>query len=396
VQKPTLKDRLLAGRGLAHPGGEIAVQFLTSADEFAALAPEWNTLHEQAAVASIFNSWIWQYHWWQVYGAEQSLRLLVALERGVTVGILPLHVHTTRALGVPVRVLRFVGTGGDTNPDDLGPLLAPGREESASVALANAALRITQPDVYLFTDIDPESLFKQALLHAAAATGFATMTGVGERIPFVRLPSSWDAFLKGLPSKRRSGIRCARAKLHAAHPGARFFVWSDPAHLDEAIDRLAFLHRKRWQAAGQEHSFTSRQYMDFHRGLMHSLMRRGWLRLYCLEIDGELRAISYCYRVRNGVFCMQAGFDPDYARVAAGAVLLGHAIEHAIAEGNELFDFLRGEHMYKAQLANGTRETNYIALFRPNARSLAYRLRHIHLPAWKARLERRPIPKIEW
>jgi len=396
VQNTTVQNTLLAGRELAHPGGEVAVQFLTSADEFATLAPEWNALHEQAAVASVFNSWIWQYHWWQVYGAEQSLRLLVALERGATIGILPLHIHTTRALGLPVRLLRFVGTGGDTNPDDLGPLLAPGREESAAAALANAALRITQPDVYLFTDIDPESLFKQALMQAAAASGFAVMTGVAERIPLVRLPQDWDAFLKGLPSKRRSGIRCARAKLLAAHPDARFFVWSDPARLDQAIDQLAFLHRKRWQAAGQEHSFTSRQYMDFHRGLMHSLMRRGWLRLYCLEIDGEPRAISYCYRMRNGVFCMQAGFDPDYARVAPGAVLLGHAIEHAIGEGNEVFDFLRGRHMYKDQLANAARETRYVALFRRNARALAYRLRHIHLPAWKAQFERRPIPKIEW
>jgi CelD/BcsL family acetyltransferase involved in cellulose biosynthesis len=222
------------------------------------------------------------------------------------------------------------------------------------------------------------------------------MTGVAEHIAFVRLPSSWDAFLKGLPAKRRSGIRCARAKLLAAHPDARFFVWSDPAQLDEAIDRLAFLHRKRWQAAGEEHSFASRQYMDFHRGLMHSLMRRGSLRLYCLEIDGEPRAISYCYRMRNGVFCMQGGFDPDYARVAPGAVLLGHAIEHAIGEGNEIFDFLRGQHMYKEQLANASRETSYVALFRPNARALAYRLRHILLPAWKAQLERRAIPKIEW
>jgi CelD/BcsL family acetyltransferase involved in cellulose biosynthesis len=143
----TIQDSLIVARDLAHSGGDIAVQFLSSADDFAALAPQWNALHDQAVVASIFNSWIWQYHWWQVYGAEQSLRLLVALERGAIAGILPLHIHSTRALGVPVRLLRFVGTGGDTNPDDLGPLLAPGSEESAAAALASAALRITQADV---------------------------------------------------------------------------------------------------------------------------------------------------------------------------------------------------------------------------------------------------------
>jgi len=379
-----------------HAGGEIAVQFLGAPAEFAALAPEWNRLHEQAAAASVFNSWIWQYHWWQVYGGAQPLRMLVALERGAMVGILPVYIHTQRALGARVRLLRFVGTGGDTGPDDLGPVLAPGREASAAAALANALLRVAQTDVYLFSDIDPDSLFAEALGAAAGAAGLAVLTGPAQRISFIRLPATWDAFLKALPSKRRSGIRGARAKLLATHPDARFFVWHDPARLDHAVDRLAALHRKRWQAARASHSFASAQYMDFHRGLMHSLMRRGWLRLYCLEIGGELRAITYCYRLRNRVFCMQAGFDPEFAGVAPGAVLLGYAIEHAIAEGNEVFDFLRGEHMYKGQLANGTREARYAAAFRPNARALAYRLRRVHLPAWKARLYGRPVPTIEW
>jgi hypothetical protein len=74
----------------------------------------------------------------------------------------------------------------------------------------------------------------------------------------------------------------------------------------------------------------------------------------------------------------------------------GYAIEHAIAEGNEVFDFLRGEHMYKGQLANGTRDARFVAAFRPNARALAYRLRRVHLPAWKARLYGKPVPTIEW
>jgi CelD/BcsL family acetyltransferase involved in cellulose biosynthesis len=379
-----------------HAGGEIVVQFLTAPAEFAALAPEWNRLHEQAAAASVFNSWIWQYHWWQVYGGEQPLRVLVALERGAMIGILTVYIQTQSALGLPVRLLRFVGTGGDTGPDDLGPVLAPGREASAAAALANALLRVAQADVYLFTDIDPDSVFAEALSGAAAGAGLAVMSGPGQRISFIDLAASWDAFLKALPSKRRSGIRCARAKLLATHPQARFFVWDDPARLDDAIERLAALHRKRWQAAGSSHSFATGQYMDFHRGLMRSLMRRGWLRLYCLEIGGELRAINYCFRLRNRVFCMQAGFDPDFAGVAPGAVLLGHAIEHAIGEGNEVFDFLRGEHMYKNQLANGTRESRYVSAFRPNARAWAYRLRRIHLPAWKARLSDKPVPNIEW
>src|SRR5512142_1429842 len=75
------------------PSGEIAVQFLTSTEEFARLAPEWNRVHAKAAAASVFNSWLFQYQWWQVYGAGQPLRILVALEHGETVGILALYIQ---------------------------------------------------------------------------------------------------------------------------------------------------------------------------------------------------------------------------------------------------------------------------------------------------------------
>lgn len=388
-----LASRLTPGTP-SHTGvGDIAVQFLTTAAEFARLAPEWNRLHDEAQAASIFNSWIWQYQWWQVYGGAQPLRILVALERGETVGILALYIQTVRVLGVRVRQLRFVGTGADTNPDDLGPLLAPGREEVVAEKLAQAALRLSDADVALFTDIDPQSLFPRALERAAAEADRALHSGTSERIAYVDLPPTWPQFLKSLTSDRRSRLKSARKKaLEKAR--VRFFVWQDAAYLDQAIDRLTELHRKRWQEAGGSESFRTVEYVDFHRQIMKAALPRGWLRLYCLELDGEIAAITYCYRFRNRVFLMQAGFDPARARLNPGKVLLGYALEHAIGEGNEVFDFLRGEHRYKDQLATGHRDTPCLRVFGSSLGALAYRLRRIWLPVWKARLLRGPPPKL--
>src|SRR6478752_1924127 len=107
VQVPALIPRGPLPPAREASGGEIAVQFLTTTEEFARLAPEWNRLLGKAHAASVFNSWLFQYQWWQVYGAGQPLRVLVALERGETVGILALYIQKSVILGVPVRVLRF-------------------------------------------------------------------------------------------------------------------------------------------------------------------------------------------------------------------------------------------------------------------------------------------------
>lgn len=370
------------------------VQFLTGADDFARLAQPWNRLHEEAATASIFTSWVWQYQWWQVYGAGQPLRLLVALEAGHPVGILPLYIQTTRVLGMPVRLLRFVGAGADTHPDDLGPVLAALREAEIARQLARAALQVAEVDVLVASDLDPRSPFSRALELAAAEAGRASLLHPGERIAYVDLPENWSKFMQSLTSDRRTRLRGARRKASAAHD-VRFFVWDDAARLDEAIDRLVELHRRRWAAAGGSESFQSAEYVEFHRRIIRASFARGWLRLYCLELDGEIAAITYCYRFRNRVFLMQAGFDPAQARCNPGKVLLGHALEHAIGEGNTVFDFLRGEHRYKDQLATGHRTTNCLRVFRATPGALIYRLRRVWLPLLKAAVLRRPAPKLK-
>jgi CelD/BcsL family acetyltransferase involved in cellulose biosynthesis len=372
---------------------EPRIELLTADADFARLAPEWNMLHDQAAAASIFTSWIWQYQWWQVYGRGQRLRILVAREGGRTLGILPLYLDSSsKALGLRVRLLRFVGTGADTHPDDLGPILAAGAEEHAALLLARAALKVRGADLLLATDIDPRSVFGRALEKASAEAHRGCFSGRSERIAYTALPPAWDAFLQSLNSDRRSRMRSARRKTEAHK--ARFFLWQGAGTIGEALDKLADLHRRRWAGSGGSESFVTPEYLDFHRRIMQAAYPRGWLRLYCLELDGQVAAITYCYRFRNRVYLMQAGFDPALSKLNPGKVLLGHALEHAIAEGNEAFDFLRGEHRYKDELATGHRDTQCVRVFHLTPGALAYRLRRIWLPLLKARLLGRPAPKL--
>ena len=137
------------------PAPSIHVRVIDSDAELAALGPTWERLQAGAAVASVFGSFDWQHAWWKAYGRGAALRLLVAADGAEVVGLLALYVSTERAMGCPVRLLRFVGTGGDTSPDDLGPVLARGREEEVARALADAVLRVPGWDVLRLHDMEP-------------------------------------------------------------------------------------------------------------------------------------------------------------------------------------------------------------------------------------------------
>ena len=383
-------------RASSSPRGaaELRVEVLESAEAFAELAPAWNRLHAEAHAVSVFNSWTWLYEWWRTFGSRRQLRLLVARRGSDVLGVLPLYLERMRMLGLPMQVLRLVGIGGETHPDDLGPVLARGVERQAAESLARAALSLPGADLWLFNDVAPGSGFRVALEAAAQELGRPIVVGVPTRIALLELPRTWSQFMQSLGRDARWRLRRSRRRLADRHR-ARFFVWDDPSRLDAALDRLAELHRARWAAAGGgSRAFSTAAYLGFHRSIFRSFFPRGWLRLYCLEVDGEIAAMSYCYRFRNRVYLMQSGFDPKLARLAVGRVLLGHALEHAIGERNEAFDFLRGHHRYKEELATGHRESASLAVLGASPAALVYRLRRVWLPLLKARLQGRPSPGI--
>jgi CelD/BcsL family acetyltransferase involved in cellulose biosynthesis len=364
----------------------VHVSVVSDLDGFAALRPDWRALLERARIASVFLSWEWLHAWWRHYGEGHGLRLLVARLGDTVVGILPVYLQKTRVLRVvPVRTLRFVGTGGDTSPDDLDALLDPAHEAATARAFAEYVVReVGSWDVLFLTDMARDSAFRYALSEVAGLGSGAE--GVSARISYLDLPESWEAYLEAQHRDRRYTLRQTRRRIEA-QPGARLFVWEDAARLDQAVDRLVALHHLRWQERGEEHAFSTPQYVAFHREVMHSCEANGWLRLYCLEIGGNIVAMYYFYRFRNQVHYFQGGFDPALAKLRPGLVLMGYAIQHAIGEGNHVFDMLRGEYEYKTQWAKERRETYYHRAYRRSPAALAYRLRHDWLPGLKSKMK---------
>jgi len=369
----------------ASPAEAIRVRVIQDAEEFAALAKEWEELQRCAAITSVFETFDWQHLWWQSYGKGKPLRLLVAMAGDAIVGILPLYIHTLPMMRYPVRLLRFVGSGGDTSPDDLGPILSAGREHIVARALAEAALELREWDVLDLSDMNPACAFTTAMAEVANAAQLETLKGRSERITYIELPPTWERFLETLSGHRRRLMRYNRKKLSTSH-ASRFFIWDDPSKMDEAFDRLAQLHHKRFSRVVKNHGFTSPEYLGFHRAVMKACMSRDRLRLYCLELSGQVAAMQYCYRFRNAIYVMQVGFDPDYSN--SGKVLLTYMLESAIGEGHGVLDFLRGEHAHKEEFPCRDRETVYLTALRRSPGAWVYRARRLYLPKVKARLIR--------
>ncbi|MHB8744856.1 MAG: GNAT family N-acetyltransferase [Sulfuricaulis sp.] len=364
------------------------IQVIDTTEGLQALRDDWNRLLDCAESVSIFSSWEWQFHWWKNYGKHRSLRVLVVKNDDKILGILPLYIQSiTFFRFLPLAVLRLVGTGGDTSPDYMGPLLEPGSEQDACLALSEFILHeLAGWDILDFTDMPDSLALAKTLADMSDRDGLSHYNDATSSIPIIRLPATWEDYLSQLHRDRRYRVRKLRRKLVEAFTVV-FYALENRDRLDEVIDLLINLHQLRWENRKQGGSFASPEYINFHRDAIKACFDRDWIRLYCLELNGKIMAIYYCYRFRNEVLYFQSGFDPAFEDFVPGQILLGYAVEHAIQEGNKVFDLLKGTYRYKTEWANDHRQTCDLSIYRKNIRAQLVRTRLKRLPKLKGAIK---------
>ncbi len=344
---------------------------VSTSDALLALEDRWNDLIARSPDSSVFQSFSWLTIWWRFFSEDRELRVILAEKDGKLLGLLPVYIERTPLLPIiGLRKLRLVGYGGDTTPDDLGPILDGNHHEEAMAALM-AGLESLRPewDIAEFEDLDPESPLIDAMDGRRPSE---VEVREGAEISYVELPRSFDEYLAKLSSNRRSKIRRGRKKLSES-TNYRFHVVRSGEELDRYYPDLVRLHLDRWEPRADHIGFSTEGYVNFHRNVMADLMKQNCIRLMLLISGEEAIAANYCYCWRGGFYFFQGGFAKTYEPFRIGEVLMGHAIEQAIDEGMQVFDMLRGEHDYKKSLTDKVRNRTHLYVNQPTLRARSYR-----------------------
>jgi CelD/BcsL family acetyltransferase involved in cellulose biosynthesis len=315
------------------------------------IRPEWTDL--AAGTKNVFATWEWTSTWWRCFGRGRTLCATACrAEDGRLAAILPLYVWRDR----PLRVARFLGHQAG---DQLGPICAPTERDEAAEALRQT-LAATHADVLVGEQL-------------AASDGWSGRLGAAvlnrEGSPVLNLAnSSWDEYLAGRSRNFRDQVKRRERKLVREHE-LRFRLADDPARLPADLDLLFRLHRDRWR--GVKTNFSDRE--AFHREFALEAFRRGWLRLWFAELDGECAAAWYGFRFSGIESYYQAGRAVGWEHASVGFVLLAHSIRQAFQDGMQEYRFLRGGEEYKYRFADSDPGLETIALTRGRLGRLAVR-----------------------
>lgn len=322
----------------------LQVQTVRSRVGLAALEREWQELAGACPTATVFQTWEWNQAWWRHFGRNLGCRLRLVLFRdsaGRLVGLAPLM--TSFWYGTVLRRLSFVGTGAS---DYLDVLAAPGWEDAVAHGLYAHLQHTGGWQIADFQQLREGSLLRTR--RPLPETNLACLDVPGEPCPYLALPGDWDSLLRGLGKKTRANVNYYDRGLSKV-----YVVEAAPVEreddLNAEMSRLFELHQRRWNQRWLPGVFSGRRVQAFHRDAGRALLSQGWLRLFALKLDGVTQASLYCFAYGDRLCYYQGGFEPTLAKLSLGTVLTARAMQTAISEGRQVFDFLRGDEPYKAK-----------------------------------------------
>lgn len=357
----------------------LRIKAVSNWSQLAELGSLWQALAAQDEQAGIFNDWHWNSLWWEHYGHLGELLVLLVYDDQQLVGVGPFYRGQGKALGLAkLDTLRFIGSGGDTSPDDLN-ILAPGSmRQPVTDAICDYLLNEPGVGRLLLADIPVDSAFYKTFVAKAKNTrGYLVNPSIQSRL-WTTLPAQWSDFRRQISRNTHKQMKRRQNRLDAVG-NASITLCSSEQEIDQVFDALVHLHAARRQTKGGGGSFESEQYRAFHRALIKRLHQSKQVWLIALKLDDQIIGVEYAFMHNQTVHFFQSGFDPAHEQLSPGHVLMTFAIKQAIGQGAKRIDLLKGDYDYKSSYADKARKSAMLIYYRRGLFSLLARLNDARL-----------------
>lgn len=305
------------------------------------LRTDWENLLNALPGASIFSSLEWLAPWWQAFGNDQRLHVVLFQNSAANLaGIAPLSFAKFRSAGLQWKVVRLMGDGSkDSDNLDL-PVLPKYEGDFVKALLQHLEDQSRQWDFCEWNTIPENSPLARILPMHLKGRGWTVVTTFTP-CSFVALPETWELYLKQLSAKERGKLGIRTRHLENLYT-VQYRRCSQAQDLSRDLETLFDLHQRRWEAIGRPGSFRAPARRRFYRDLAETLLPRNQLEFWLLDLNGRPAAAQFGFRFGNSVYSLQEGFDPTLAKDSVGYVLRGHVLQTLINEGVRKYDFLGG------------------------------------------------------
>ena len=395
ASQPLAPTTTLPAHPIARAGNKtLSVTEYRSWEQIEERIPDWEAILRGNRSLSIFSTPEWLGSWWKAFGSERRLLTFAfSTEDKELAGLAPFYIDELRSsLFGELKHLRLIGDGsGDS--DNLDLIARPGFEESCAQALLSQLREHRNWDICSLCTVAAGSPAVKALKHELEKAKWPFFVGTCPSSA-IQLPGSWKQYVQRLSASFRPLVTRYPNRL-AARYQVRIRRCESREDLARGLEILFSLHMKRWNLANEPGSFGSDERREFYRRMSQSFLRRGWLELWLLELNGTAAAAQFCFRYGNTVSILQEGFDPRFAADKVGYALRSAMLKHFIETGVRRYDFLGGLAAHKQNWGAEPGEYLNLSFARPRSAGSLYLSCKNRLGNGKALL-RENLPSSVW
>lgn len=323
--------------------GSERIEIVTDAARLAAIGPAWGDLWARGG-APIFQHHDWIEAWWNATHAQADRKLLIVLawRDDTLLAVLPLATNRHRGL----TVLEWAGRDAC---DYCDALLLPGTQPAVLFRLWERLCAEAYFDVSLLN----------RLLPGASAWGLLKPGLRGVRLSpnrriehSMRVAGDWNSgeeWFSHFPKKIRQNYKRG-VKFLEEGAELRFRLLEPHEDVGSALAQLAAFKRLWLQKTGIRAPLFDED-APMLPALARVLVETGRMRMFVLERQGEIIAISLNFVEGNSLRAFVTAYDPAFERGSPGMVLMMDYIRWAFDNGLREVDFLTGAEDFKNRFA---------------------------------------------
>ncbi len=336
----------------------MRIREINNVDEFKSIRGTWDDLLSKDTDKNIFLTWEWLFEWWEHFGDNKKLKILMIEDRGDTIGIMPLLYSTYRTFLFSHSVVENIGL----NLSDYGGIIYSDLDDGQTSRMFSLIKCYLDNDKHIFRfDQVPGDSRLYNILHNPSFSQDSLFVGVKKTgfSPYLPVLSSLDDHLKMLSNKFKKNLRNGEKNIEKKIGHIEFKKFMTINSLEENLNDFWKMHQKKMNH--QHVPCFSKTQKTFLTAVAEKFAQKGWLNLSFLDINGQYVSGVLGFEYYGKYYYYQTAFNPDYS-FSVGNIHILYILKDLISRGLKEFDFLRGDEAYKLRWQPLLRSNNRIIM----------------------------------
>jgi len=332
---------------------------IESVEDFDNIRPAWNDLCGKSTEYCPMLGHNWLSAWWDAFGEERQLYVVLVWQGEQLVGAAPLAYETRKIHWQRRRVI----TGFSNAWVDRYHFLAV-EPQKPIIDLVLEHLVNTAPhwDRIEFEPFDDSTSQMRLLVEALNEKGMRSGMLASLQSPRLILGDSWEGMLQALSSSFRQTVK---RKIRKAEKTAsiEMRIATDAS----CIDDIMTISLESWQHENGTSMASTSQIRNFYTRVIQGAATDGSLQVGLMYINGEPAAFDFNLIGRSILHNFKLGFRRQYAQLSPGIVLKSYVLQEIFEHQSDRpiaeLDFMGTSEPYKLSWTDSVRSHSRLLIF---------------------------------